>query len=201
MGISCYCWCLAANGSERVLIITSVRAVRLERCSCWSGGCVCWSNTLSVMNYLEQFKFVMCVISGMLSLFFPIRDFMYAMLIVFGVNYIFGLVAGLKHGEEWNLKSHGIFFIIVVCTCSVASIFITGYFLHAGEETPGVVEALCGVAIWFYPTNIVRKLANELTRIPTMWKVVGFCLLRSDTEAIDKCRSLALSSKSSHECR
>ena len=57
------------------------------------------------MNYLEQFKYVMCsVVSGMLSLFFPIRDFMYAMLIVFTLNYIFGVVAGLKHDEEWNLQ-------------------------------------------------------------------------------------------------
>ena len=63
------------------------------------------------MNYLEPFKYVICsIISGMLSLFFPIRDFMYAMLIVFGVNYIFGLIAGLKHGEEWKLRKSIVFF-------------------------------------------------------------------------------------------
>ena len=129
------------------------------------------------MNYLEQFKYVMCsVVSGMLSLFFPIRDFMYAMLIVFGVNYIFGLIAGLKHGEEWDWKKSMVFFYHC-CLFFVmsASIFITGYFLHAGEETLGVVKALCGVAIWFYSTNIVRNwrmMLIENTTIPSLTPIV-----------------------------
>lgn len=152
------------------------------------------------MNYLEQFKYVMCsVISGMLSLFFPIRDFMYAMLVVFGVNYIFGLVAGLKHGEEWNLKKSMVFFYHC-CLFFVmsASIFITGYFLHAGEETLGVVKALCGVAIWFYSTNIVRNWRMMLIEDTTMWKVAGFVYYVLTLKAIDKIPFLSEYLKTAH---
>lgn len=140
------------------------------------------------MNYLEQFKFVMCsVISGMLSLFFPILDFMYAMLVVFGINYVFGLVAGLKHGEEWKLKKSMVFFYHC-CLFFVmsASIFITGSFLHAGDETVGVVKALCGVAIWFYSTNIVRNWKIMLIPNTPMWRVAGFVYYVLTLKAVDK---------------
>lgn len=141
-----------------------------------------------MMNYLEQFKYVICsIISGMLSLFFPIRDFMYAMLIVFTLNYIFGVVAGLKHGERWDLKKSMVFFYhCAVFFVMTASIFLTGYFLHAGAETLGVVKALCGVAIWFYATNIVRNWRMMLIENTTMWKMAGFVYYVLTLKVIDK---------------
>ena len=140
------------------------------------------------MNYLEQFKYVICsIISGMLSLFFPIRDFMYAMLIVFTLNYIFGVVAGLKHGERWDLKKSMVFFYhCAVFFVMTASIFLTGYFLHAGAETLGVVKALCDVAIWFYATNIVRNCRIMLIENTTMWKVAGFVYYVLTLKVVDK---------------
>lgn len=140
------------------------------------------------MNYLEQFKFVICsLISGMLSLFFPMRDFMFSMLIVFGVNYVFGLVAGLKHGEKWDFKKSMVFFYH--CTLffvMTSAIFITGYFLHAGDETLGVVKALCGVAIWFYSTNIVRNWKIMLMPDTPMYRVAGFVYYVLTLKAVDK---------------
>ena len=126
-------------------------------------GAVVGVITLFSMNYLEQFKYVMCsIISGMLSLFFPIRDFMYAMLIVFGVNYIFGLVAGLKHGEKWELRKSMVFFYhCALFFVMTASIFVTGYFLHAGDETLGVVKALCGGGHLVLLNEYRPKLEND----------------------------------------
>lgn len=152
------------------------------------------------MNYLEQFKYVSCsIISGMLSLFFPIRDFMYAMLVVFWLNYIFGVVAGLRHGEHWNFKKSMVFFYH--CTLffvMTASIFVTGYFLHAGDETLGVVKALCGVAIWFYSTNIVRNWRMMLIENTTMWKVAGFVYYVLTLKIVDKVPFLSEYLKTAH---
>lgn len=137
---------------------------------------------------MEEFKFVICsVISGVMSMLFPIRDFMIAMIIVFSLNYIFGWVAGMVHGEKWSLKKSMVFFyhctIFFVLT---ASLFITGHFLHNDAETLGVVKALCGVAIWFYATNIARNWQVMLVEGTTMYKVAGFVYYILTLKMVDK---------------
>ena len=137
---------------------------------------------------MGEFKFVICsIISGVMSLLFPIRDFMIAMVIVFSLNYIFGWVAGMVHGEKWSLKKSMVFFYhCALFFVMTASIFVTGYFLHAGDETLGVVKALCGVAIWFYSTNIVRNWRMMLIENTTMWKIAGFVYYVLTLKAVDK---------------
>lgn len=137
---------------------------------------------------MGEFKFVICsIISGVMSLLFPIRDFMIAMIIVFSLNYIFGWVAGMVHGEKWSLKKSMVFFyhctIFFVLT---ASLFITGHFLHNDAETLGVVKALCGVAIWFYATNIARNWQAMLVEDTTMYKVAGFVYYVLTLKMVDK---------------
>lgn len=137
---------------------------------------------------MGEFKFVICsIISGVMSLLFPIRDFMIAMVIVFSLNYIFGWVAGMVHGEKWSLKKSMVFFyhctIFFVLT---ASLFITGHFLHNDAETLGVVKALCGVAIWFYATNIARNWQVMLVEGTTMYKVAGFVYYILTLKMVDK---------------
>lgn len=137
---------------------------------------------------MGEFKFVICsIISGVMSLLFPIRDFMIAMIIVFSLNYIFGWVAGMVHGEKWSLKKSMVFFyhctIFFVLT---ASLFITGHFLHNDAETLGVVKALCGVAIWFYATNIARNWQVMLVEGTTMYKVAGFVYYIMTLKMVDK---------------
>ena len=137
---------------------------------------------------MGEFKFVICsIISGVMSLLFPIRDFMIAMVIVFSMNYIFGWVAGMVHGEKWSLKKSMVFFyhctIFFVLT---ASLFITGHFLHNDAETLGVVKALCGIAIWFYATNIARNWQAMLVEGTTMYKVAGFVYYVLTLKMVDK---------------
>lgn len=140
------------------------------------------------MGYIGQFKYVTgSIISGIVSLFFPIRDFMYAMLVVFVVNYVFGLVAGMVNGERWQWRKSFVFFrhctLFFVMT---ASVFVTGHFLHNEAETVGVVKVLCGVAIWFYGTNIVRNWRQMLVSGTTMWKVAGFVYYVLTLKAVER---------------
>lgn len=137
---------------------------------------------------MGEFKFIICsIISGVMSLLFPIRDFMIAMIIVFSLNYLFGWIAGMVNGEKWSLKKSMVFFyhctIFFVLT---ASLFITGHFLHNDGETLGVVKALCGVAIWFYSANIARNWQAMLVEDTTMYKVAGFVYYVLTLKMVDK---------------
>lgn len=137
---------------------------------------------------MEQAKLVICsLISGMASLFFPIRDFMVAMIIVFGLNYLFGWIAGMRHGEHWSLKKSMVFFYhCAVFFVLSAAVFITGHFLHNDKETLGVVKVLCGVAIWFYATNIARNWRLMLVEGTQMWRVAGFVYYVLTLKVVDK---------------
>lgn len=137
---------------------------------------------------MSEIKYVICsIISGMLSLLFPIKDFMLAMIVVFTLNYLFGWIAGMVHGEKWSLKKSMVFFyhctIFFVLT---SALFITGHFMHNEGETIGVVKALCGIAIWFYATNIARNWQKMLVENTTMWRVAGFVYYVLTLKMVDK---------------
>ena len=70
-----------------------------------------------------------------LSLLVPIRDFMIAMMVLFGLNLVFGIVAAVFNGEEWSWKKFGMFFVCcAVFFVTVAALFIIGHFLHSDTE-------------------------------------------------------------------
>ena len=107
---------------------------------------------------MEDVKFVICsVVSGVLSLLVPIKDFMIAMIIVFSLNYLFGWVAGMVHGESWSFKKSMVFFyhctLFFVLT---SALFVTGHFMHNEGETLGVVKALCGTML-----RILREIGKS----------------------------------------
>ena len=137
---------------------------------------------------MSEIRYVVStIISGMLSLLFPIKDFLYAMIVVFTLNYLFGWIAGMVHGEKWSFKKSMVFFyhcaIFFVLT---SALFITGHFMHNEGETIGVVKALCGIAIWFYATNIARNWQKMLVEDTTMWRVAGFVYYVLTLKMVDK---------------
>ena len=93
----------------------------------------------------------------------------------------------MVHGEGWSFKKSMVFFyhctIFFVLT---ASMYITGHYMHNEGETLGVVKALCGVAIWFYLTNIVRNWRLMLVEDTTMWKIAGFVYYVLTLKMVDK---------------
>ena len=127
------------------------------------------------------------IISGILSLLFPIMDFLYAMIVVFVLNYLFGWIAGMVHGEKWSFKKSMVFFYhCAVFFVLTSALFITGRFMHNEGETVGVVKALCGIAIWFYATNIARNWQKMLVEGTTMYKVAGFVYYVLTLKMVDK---------------
>ena len=137
---------------------------------------------------MNEVKYAICsLLSGLFSLLLPIKDFMIAMVIVFGLNYLFGWIAGMKNGERWDLKKSMVFFYhCAVFFLLSASLFIVGYFLHNQDETLGVIKVLCGIAIWFYSTNIARNWKNILVEGTTMHGVACFVYYILTLKMVDK---------------
>ena len=127
------------------------------------------------------------VSSCAMSFLLPSWDFMSAMVIIFLLNYIFGWIAGMVHGERWDLKKSMVFFYhCTIFFVLSASLFIVGHFLHNEAETLGVIKALCGVAIWFYATNIVRNWRLMLVEGTPMYAVAGFIYYVLTLKMVDK---------------
>ena len=125
------------------------------------------------MNILNEIRFlIVSVVSGVMGLLLPIKDFMYAMILLFAVNYVFGLVAGLVAGEGWSMKKSMVFFYHCALFFAISAfLFLIGHFLHAEGEAVGCVKTLCGIAIYFYTTNVVRNWRSMLVKNTTMYKV------------------------------
>lgn len=102
--------------------------------------------------------FFLAAISAILSFFMPIKDFIIAMIFLFGINFIFGLVADITNGKGWNKKKAEMFFVYCFIFFVIAvSIFVIGHFMHAYIEAVHGVKYLCIVSLWFFAVNITRN--------------------------------------------
>lgn len=102
--------------------------------------------------------------SALLSFFMPISDFMVAMIMLFVVNFIFGLLADIVNGKGWEKKKAEMFFLYCLVFFAIALfLFTIGHFLHAHDEAIQGVKYLCVVSLWFFCVNISRNW-KEITR-------------------------------------
>lgn len=110
-----------------------------------------------------------------LSLLVPIRDFMIAMMVLFGLNLVFGIVAAVFNGEEWSWKKFGMFFVCcAVFFVTVAALFIIGHFLHSDTEALFCVKWVCIAATYLFTTNILKNLRRMLVPDTPFYKLVEY---------------------------
>lgn len=114
------------------------------------------------------------MVSGaFLSLVSPIQDFMEGMLILFAVNFIFGLVAARCNDEEWSWRKVGMCFVYcLIFFGTVAAMFIVGHFMHAEEQALACVKYICFAAVYLFGTNILRNWKMLLKENSTWYKFV-----------------------------
>lgn len=117
--------------------------------------------------------YIIMAIGAVFTLLAPIQNFMYAMVLLFGINFVFGLVAAIVKKEGWSTKKALMF--IWYCTIffvAAASLFIIGHLMDEREQAVAVVKILCYVAIYIFGTNIFRNWGNILTPGTTWHKFV-----------------------------
>lgn len=117
--------------------------------------------------------YIVMVIGGIFTLLAPIQNFMYAMLLLFGVNFAFGLLAAYVNKEDWSNKKALMFIwycaIFFITSCSV---FVIGHLMDENEQAIAVVKILCFLAIYVFGTNICRNWLNIIPKGTPWYKFV-----------------------------
>ena len=108
---------------------------------------------------MNEIRSVIIAVTGaFFALLSPIQDFMAGMLILFAVNFVFGLLAAIFNGEKWSWRKAGMCFIYcLIFFATAASMFIVGHFMHTEEQALVCVKYVCFAAIYLFGTNIVRN--------------------------------------------
>ena len=113
------------------------------------------------------------VVGALFTLLSPIQNFMWAMVTLFGVNFLFGLVAAIVNKEGWSTKKALMFFAYCfIFFVTAASFFVIGQFMDEEDQAIAVVKILCYVAIYIFGTNICRNWLNILSKGTAWYKFV-----------------------------
>lgn len=119
--------------------------------------------------------FLIAAASAVLSFFMPIGDFIVAMIMLFMVNFMFGLLADIVNGKGWDKRKANNFFLYCLVFFVVAvSIFIIGHLLHAHDEAVQGVKYLCVVSVWFFGVNISRNWMQITRKGSTFHRIAYF---------------------------
>ena len=140
------------------------------------------------MNSITELKTLVVTVFGLLaSLFSPILDFMFAMLILLTANLVFGIASARANGEEWSWKKAAMFFVFCLglfCTFFVMS--AVGHFLHQDAEAALCVKYACFIAVWVFGTNILRNWRNMLHEGTATYKFVDILLYILTVQFVEK---------------
>ena len=118
-------------------------------------------------------SYVAMAIGSIISLLAPIQKFMYAMLLLFFLNFLFGFAADKLSGNDWDPKK-AMKFILYCCIFFIATgiLFVIGYLMGEMEQSVAVVKILCLAAVWVFGSNVFRNWREILTPGTAWYKFV-----------------------------
>ena len=130
---------------------------------------------------------IVSVFGALFALLAPIQNFMYAMILLFGINFLFGVVAAVVKKEGWSTKKALYFFwycaIFFVTACAA---FIIGHLMGEKEQAEAVVKIICYVAIYIFGTNIFRNWLQILNKGTAWYKFVDLIYYVLSVKFIEK---------------
>ena len=130
---------------------------------------------------------VVYAVGAIMTLLAPIQNFMYAMLILFGINFFFGLVAARMKDEKWSTKKALMFFVYVVVFLLIAcTAFVIGHLMGEHEQAIAVVKILCYIAVYIFGTNIFRNLRHIVPKGSAWYKLFDLCYYTLSVKFIEK---------------
>ena len=115
-------------------------------------------------------------VGAICTLLAPIQNFMYAMLLLFSINFIVGLVAAYVHEEGWSTHKALLFFVYCAVFLVIAcAAFIIGHLMGEHEQAIAVVKILCYIAVYIFGTNIFRNLRHIVSKGTAWYKLFDLC--------------------------
>ena len=114
------------------------------------------------------------ILSEMLAFFAPIESNFIALVCIFGLNFLFGLLADVLRGKDFSMRkaitciTHATMFF-TLC----ASLYGIGYFQNMCEEVLNqCVSSFCWILVYCYSTNIVRNIRSVLRNETPAYKAI-----------------------------
>jgi len=115
-------------------------------------------------------------VGAIATLLAPIQNFMYAMLLLFSINFIVGLVAAYVHEEGWSTQKALLFFVYCAVFLVIAcAAFVIGHLMGEHEQAIAVVKILCYIAVYIFGTNIFRNLRHIVSKGTAWYKLFDLC--------------------------
>jgi hypothetical protein len=115
------------------------------------------------------------LMAALVAFVHPIQDFMLAAVMLFTLNYIFGLTADISSGGGWSFHKSMVFFYHSFLFFGLAFfVFAIGHFLHNDAGAVQCVSFLCYAAVYFFGTNIFRNMLLILSPCSPMHRLVAF---------------------------
>ena len=127
------------------------------------------------------------VITAVLGFLSPIQDFMTAIVILFILNFLFGLTADMVNGSEWSWKkafrfiTHCLVFFVLA-----AAVYTCGHYMHNEAGAIQCVSYICYVTFYIYGTNILRNTRHMLQEGSGMYRVVDILYYVLTLKVVDK---------------
>ena len=130
---------------------------------------------------------IIAIVSGLLALLSPIKDFMHAMIMVFVINFFCGLIADYRSGGKWSTKKAMLFFYsITVFFVLISAFFVIGKFMHNPDEALFSVKFTCLFGLWVFSVNITKNLKIMLIEGSPMWHIANFLHFILSLKVINK---------------
>lgn len=139
-------------------------------------------------DFMNEIKtFIIAIVSGLLALLSPIKDFMHAMIMIFVINFFCGLIADYRSGNKWSMRKAMLFFYhIAVFFVLISAFFIIGKFMHNPDEALYSVKFICLFGLWIYTINILKNLKIMLIDGTPMWRFVDFLYFIISLKIVNK---------------
>jgi len=126
-------------------------------------------------------------VGAIMTLLAPIQNFMYAMLILFAVNFLTGLFSARMMNEKWSTKKALMFFVYVLVFLVIACMaFIIGHLMGEHEQAVAVVKILCYIAVYIFGTNIFRNLRHIVPKGTAWYKLFDLCYYTLSVKFIER---------------
>jgi len=130
---------------------------------------------------------IVYAVGAIMTLLAPIQNFIYAMLVLFGVNFLIGLLAARMKEEKWSTKKALMFYVYVTIFLVIScTSFIIGDLMGEQEQAVAVVKILCYIAVYIFGTNIFRNLRKIVPYGTAWYKLFDLCYYTLSVKFIER---------------
>jgi Na+/H+ antiporter NhaD/arsenite permease-like protein len=124
---------------------------------------------------------------ALLTMLSPIKDFLLALMILFILDFTFGVIADKFNGEKWEWdKAKNFFKNVFYCCVIIVSLFVIGYFLHEAIASEYAVKTFCLVAFVIFFTKIVKNWRKCLIPGTEWYKLADFLYYLLSFSIVDR---------------